>query len=81
MDGPPFAAHKTEIHEFYGEYKIHLANFPIGSRVTEATCNMLIKQRFCLVGIRRKQKGSTSILNLRALVFITQRWTQFWQKK
>ena len=55
-------------------------HFPIGSGVTEAACKTLIKQRFCLAGMRWKQSGAAGILNLRALVLTTQRWTQFWQK-
>ena len=55
-------------------------NFPIGSGVTEAACKTLIKQRFCLAGMRWKQAGAAGILNLRALVLTAQRWTQFWQK-
>src|SRR5664279_2889919 len=54
--------------------------FPIGSGVTEAACKTLIKQRFCLAGMRWKQPGAAGILNLRALVLTAQRWTQFWQK-
>jgi hypothetical protein len=54
--------------------------FPIGSGVTEAACKTLIKQRFCLAGMRWKQLGAAGILNLRALVLTAQRWTQFWQK-
>jgi hypothetical protein len=55
-------------------------NFPIGSGVTEAACKTLIKQSFCLAGMRWKQPGAAGILNLRALVLTAQRWTQFWQK-
>jgi hypothetical protein len=55
-------------------------NLPIGSGVTEAACKTLIKQRFCLAGMRWKQTGAAGILNLRALVLTAQRWTQFWQK-
>jgi hypothetical protein len=55
-------------------------SFPIGSGVTEAACKTLIKQRFCLAGMRWKQPGAAGILNLRALVLTAQRWTQFWQK-
>ena len=55
-------------------------NFPIRPRVTEAACKALIKQRFCLAGMRWKQPGAAGILNLRALVLTAQRWTQFWQK-
>jgi hypothetical protein len=54
--------------------------FPIGSGVTEVACKTLIKQRFCLAGMRWKQPGAAGILNLRALVLTAQRWTQFWQK-
>jgi len=55
-------------------------NFTIGSGVTEAACNTLIKQRFCLAGMRWKQPGAAGILNLRELVLMAQRWAQFWQK-
>lgn len=55
-------------------------SFPIGSGVTEAACKTLIKQRFCLAGMRWKQPGAAGILTLRALVLTAHRWTQFWQK-
>jgi hypothetical protein len=55
-------------------------HLPIGSGVTEAACKTLIKQRFCLAGMRWKQAGAAGILNLRALVLTAKRWTQFWQK-
>jgi hypothetical protein len=41
---------------------------------------MLIRQRFCLAGMRWKQPGAAGILNLRALVLTAQGWTRFWQK-
>jgi len=54
-------------------------HFPIGSGVTEAACKTLIKQRFCLAGMRWKQPGAAGILNLRALVLTAQSWTPFWR--
>ena len=50
-------------------------HFPIGSGVTEAACKTLIKQRFCLAGMRWKQPGAAGILNLRALVLTAQRFS------
>lgn len=68
--------HRHQMH--YASYTDQ--QFPIGSGVTEAACKTLIKQRFCLAGMRWKQAGAAGILNLRALVLTAQRWTQFWQK-
>jgi hypothetical protein len=77
--GSAITYYKNHRHQMdYTSYTEHY--FPIGSGVTEAACKTLIKQRFCLAGMRWKQPGATGILNLRALVLTAQRWTQFWQK-
>jgi hypothetical protein len=53
------------------------ANQPIGSGVTEAACQTIVKQRLCQSGMRWKEKGAGIILRLRALVKSTGRWEQF----
>ena len=55
-------------------------NLPIGSGVTEAACQVLVKQRLCGSGMRWKEKGAKVVLSLRALSESTGRWTQFWDK-
>jgi len=52
---------------------------PIGSSVTEAGCNELIKARFCRSGMRWKRDTGATILNLRA-IRLSNRWESFWQK-
>jgi hypothetical protein len=77
--GAAITYYKNHRHQM--DYPRYTENyFPIGSGVTEAACKTLIKQRFCLAGMRWKQPGAAGILNLRALVLTAQRWTQFWQK-
>jgi hypothetical protein len=77
--GAAITYYKNHRHQM--DYPSYTENyFPIGSGVTEAACKTLIKQRFCLAGMRWKQPGAAGILNLRALVLTAQRWTQFWQK-
>ena len=56
------------------------ANYPIGSGVTEAACKTIVKQRLCKSGMRWKDKGAASILSLRALIYSSGRWKQFWGK-
>lgn len=60
--------------------KFRAANYPIGSGVTEAACKILVKQRLCQSGMRRKEKGASDVLSFRALVINEQRWEQFWGK-
>jgi len=55
-------------------------NYPIGSGVTEAACNTLIKQRLCCSGMRWEEKGASIILSLRALILTSTRWEQFSDK-
>lgn len=54
--------------------------YPIGSGVTEAGCKVIIKQRLSQAGMRWKEKGCASVLNLRALKRTVGRWDQFWSK-
>ena len=66
-------------------YRMDYAGFranhlPIGSGVTEAACQVLVKQRLCGSGMRWKEKGAKVVLSLRALSESTSRWTQFWDK-
>ena len=58
----------------------HADKLPLGSGVTEATCQVLVKQRLCGSRMRWKEKGARVVLSLRALSGSTGRWTQFWDK-
>ncbi len=54
--------------------------YPIGSGVTEAACQTVIKQRLCCSGMRWKETGAAVVLSLRTLVLTPTRWSQFWNK-
>ena len=56
------------------------ANLPIGSGVTEAACKTLVKMRLCKTGAKWTEEGAAVVLSLRALVYTTERWEQFWAK-
>jgi hypothetical protein len=58
----------------------HADKLPLGSGVTEAACQVLVKQRWCGSRMRWKEKGARVVLSLRALSGSTGRWTQFWDK-
>lgn len=62
----------------YAEYRGK--HFPIGSGVCEAACKTLIKQRLGGSGMRWKEEGAQSVINLRALQQTPSRWDQFWSK-
>ncbi len=53
-------------------------HIPIGSGVTEAACKVLVKQRLCGSGMRRKERGAAAVLSLRCLTYTAERWSQFW---
>lgn len=53
---------------------------PIGTGVTEAACQVLVKQRLCGSGMRWKDRGAETVLVLRALSYTAGRWEQFWGK-
>jgi hypothetical protein len=55
-------------------------NLPIGSGVTEAACQVLVKQRLCGSGMRWKEPGAAAVLSVRCLTHTTERWSQFWSK-
>ena len=55
-------------------------NLPIGSGVTEAACKLIVKQRLCGPGMKWKNTGAQSVLNLRAIHNTEGRWNQFWRK-
>jgi hypothetical protein len=40
---------------------------PIGSGVTEAACQVLVKQRLCGSGMKWKEGGAAAVLSLRCL--------------
>src|SRR4051794_8723443 len=64
MDYPPLVAAKV----------------PIGSGVTEAACEVLVKQRLCGSGMRWKEPGAAAGLSPRCLTYTTERWGQFWAR-
>ena len=51
---------------------------PIGSGVTEAACQVLVKQRLCGSGMKWKEPGAAAVLSVRCLTYTTGRWSQFW---
>ncbi|WP_020466991.1 hypothetical protein [Singulisphaera acidiphila] len=56
------------------------ANEPIGSGVTEAACEVIVKQRLCGSGMKWTEGGSAVVLSLWALSYPPERWAQFWSK-
>jgi hypothetical protein len=56
------------------------AHEPIGSGVTEAACQVLVKQRLCGSGMKWKEPGAAAVLSVRCLTYTTARWDQFWGK-
>lgn len=52
---------------------------PIGSGVTEAACKTLVKARLCSSGMKWTREGAQSVLNLRALLLSSSRWTSLWK--
>lgn len=48
--------------------------------VTEATCKTLVKHRLCAFGMRWKDRGIKTVMNLRSLVLTKDRWKQFWEE-
>ena len=56
------------------------ANEPIGSGVTEAACKVIVKQRLCGSGMKRKEPGAAAVLSVRCLTYTRERWDQFWSK-
>ncbi|NCF92336.1 MAG: ISKra4 family transposase, partial [Verrucomicrobiaceae bacterium] len=68
-------------HEQRMNYSVHVAmGLPIGSRVTEAGCKTVVKQRMCGSGMKWQLPGAKQILALRTMVLTNDRWEQFWQK-
>lgn len=55
-------------------------NLPIGSGVIEAACKKIVKQRMCNSGMKWKNKGAKSVLNLRAINNSGNNWEQIWSK-
>ena len=55
-------------------------NLPIGSGVIEAACKKIVKQRMCNSGMKWKNKGAKSVLNLRAINNSGDNWEQAWNK-
>jgi hypothetical protein len=55
-------------------------SLPIGSGVTEAACQVIVKQRLCGSGMKWKEPGAAAVLSVRCLTYTTERWSQFWNK-
>ena len=71
-----FRNHQHQMH--YARYRAQ--GLPIGSGVTEAACQTLVKQRLCCSGRKWVERGARIVLSLRALVLTNERWQQFWAK-
>ena len=56
------------------------SKIPIGSGVTEAACQVLVKQRLCGSGMKWKEPGAAAVLSVRCLTYTTERWSQFWSR-
>ena len=56
------------------------ANEPMGCGVTEAACQVIVKQRLCGSGMKWTEGGAAVVLSLRALSYTPERWSQFWSK-
>jgi hypothetical protein len=56
------------------------AGEPIGTGVTEAACQVIVKQRLCGSGMKWKERGAAAVLSLRCLSYTPERWSQFWEK-
>ena len=68
-------------HTHQMEYSEYAAKkYPIGSGVVEAACKVIIKQRLCNSGMRWKETGANSVLQLRCLNYSDTRWGQTWEK-
>ncbi len=53
------------------------AKVPIASRVTEATCLVLVKQRLDGSGRKWKEPGASAVRSLRCLTDTIQGWSEF----
>jgi hypothetical protein len=53
---------------------------PIGSGVTEAACQTVVKQRLCVSGASWSEGGASVVLSLRTLVLTPGKWENFWKK-
>ncbi len=86
-----YSIKKTEVIETvitYFENHLHQMNYysntknklPIGSGVIEAACKKIVKQRMCNSGMKWKNTGAKSVLNLRAINNSGDKWEQAWSK-
>jgi hypothetical protein len=55
-------------------------NEPIGGGVTEAACEVIVKQRLCGSGMKWTEDGAAVVLSLRASSYTPERWGQSWSK-
>jgi len=56
------------------------AGAPIGSGVTGAACQVIVKQRLCGPGMKWTAEGAEAVLGLRRLAYTPERWARFWSK-
>ena len=69
----------NHVHQMdYSEYVKQ--NLPIGSGVIEAACKVIVKQRMCNSGMKWKNAGAKSVLNLRCVNYSGNQWEQLWNK-
>jgi hypothetical protein len=57
-----------------------VVNEPIGSGVTEAACEVIVKQRLCGSGMQWTEGGAAVMLSRRTLSYTPGRWEEFWSK-
>lgn len=62
-------------------YAVHAEeNRPIGSGVTESAAKTIVKQRLCNSGMRWKEEGAATVLNIRTRILTDGRWDEVWKK-
>jgi hypothetical protein len=57
-----------------------VANEPIGSGVTEAAWQVIVKRRLCGSGMKWTEGGAAVVLSLRTSSYTPGRWGEFWSK-
>ena len=69
----------NHLHQMdYSKYQQN--NWPIGSGVIEAACQVIIKQRLCNSGMKWTDNGARTVLALRCFNKSDGMWEQFWNK-
>ena len=70
----------TNNHLLMNYHQALKRHWPIGSGVTEAACETLVKQRLCGSGMRWKATGAGVLLTTRALIQSKGHWEQLWSE-